>query len=75
MILGEVNVMDRTFTASVTPHTSYTFRVAGVNINGTGTFSDSIIILTDEEGIGLGLLDIYDSDESCNFPYSSWYCV
>ena len=39
MIPGEVNVMDRTFTASgLTPHTNYTFRVAAVNINGTGPF-------------------------------------
>ena len=56
VIPGEVNVMDRTFTASgLTPHTNYTFRVAGVNINGTctGPFSDSVIILTHEEGIVL----------------------
>ena len=52
MISGEVNVMDRTFTATgLTPHTNYTFQVAGVNINGTGPFCDSIIILTHEEGI------------------------
>ena len=51
MIPGEVNVVDRTFTASgLTPHTNYTFKVAGVNINGTGHFSDSINILTHEEG-------------------------
>ena len=51
VIPGEVNVMDRTFTASgLTPHTNYTFRVAGVNINGTGPFSDSITILTETEG-------------------------
>ena len=50
MIPGEVNVMDRTFAASgLTPHTNYTFRVAGVNINGAGPSSDSIII-THEEG-------------------------
>ena len=41
VIPGEVNVMDRTFTANgLTPHTNFTFRVAGVNINGTGAFSD-----------------------------------
>ena len=40
MIPGEVNVTNRTFTASgLTPHTTYTFSVAGVNINGTGPFS------------------------------------
>ena len=47
----EVNVMDRTFTASgLTPHTNYTFRVAGVNNNGTGPYSDDITVLTDEDG-------------------------
>ena len=51
MITGEVNVMDRTFTATgLTPHTNYIFRVAGVNINGTGLYSDDIIITTNEEG-------------------------
>ena len=34
VIPGEMNVMDRTFTASgLTPHTNYIFRVAGVNSN------------------------------------------
>ena len=47
----EVNVMDRTFTASgLTPHTNYTFRVAGVNSNGTGPYSNVTVILTDEDG-------------------------
>ena len=33
-------VVNRTFTASgLTPYTNYTFRVAGVNDNGTGPFS------------------------------------
>ena len=51
IIPGEVNEMDRTFTASgLTPHTNYTFRVAGVNINGTGPSSDSEVVLTHEEG-------------------------
>ena len=51
VIPGEVNVMDRTFTASgLTPHTTYTFRVAGVNSNGTGLYSMTIMILTDEDG-------------------------
>ena len=52
VIPGEVNVMDRTFTASgLTPHTNYTFRVAGINSNGTGPYMNTIVILTDEEGI------------------------
>ena len=51
---GEVNVMDRTFTASgLTPHTNYIFRVAGVNSNGTGPYSNDITVLTDEDGNGL----------------------
>ena len=51
MILDEVSVMNRTFnTDGLTPHTNYTFRVAGVNINGTGPFSNSSI-LTHEDGI------------------------
>ena len=50
---GEVNVMDRTFTASgLTPHTNYIFRVAGVNSNGTGPYnSNGITVTTDEDGI------------------------
>ena len=51
VIPGEVNVMDRTFTASgLTPHTNYIFRVAGVNSNGTGPYSNDITVLTDEDG-------------------------
>ena len=46
-IPGEVNVMDRTFTASgLTPHTNYTFRVAGVS---TGPFTSTITVKTDED--------------------------
>ena len=56
VIPGEVNVMDRTFTASgLTPHTNYTFRVAGVNSNGTGPYSDDITVFTDEDGKGYTL--------------------
>ena len=47
----EVNVIDRTFTASgLTPHTNYIFRVAGVNSNGTGPCSSDITFLTNEDG-------------------------
>ena len=50
MIPGEVNVMDRTFTSSgLTPHTNYIFGVAGVNSNGTGPYSNDIV-LTNEDG-------------------------
>ena len=45
-IPGEV--MGQSFTASgLTPNTSYTFRVAGVNANGTGPFTENITINTD----------------------------
>ena len=51
VIPGDVNVMDRTFTASgLTPHTNYVFSVAGVNSNGTGPYSNDTIVLTDEDG-------------------------
>ena len=51
MIPGEVNVMDRTFTASgLTPHTNYTFRVAGVNSIDTGPFTRLFTVRTDEDG-------------------------
>ena len=51
VIPGEVNVMDRTFTASrLAPHTNYIFRVAGVNSNGAGPYSNDITVLTDEYG-------------------------
>ena len=52
VIPGEVNVMDRTFTDSgLTPHKNYTFRVAGVNSNGAGPYTNVMLILTDEDGI------------------------
>ena len=48
-IPGEV--MDQSFTANdLTPGTSYTFQVAGVNDVGTGPFTE-ITITTDEEGL------------------------
>ena len=51
VIPGEVNVMDRTFTTSgITPHTNYIFRVAAVNSNGTGPYSNDLTVLTDEDG-------------------------
>ena len=51
VIPSEMDVMDRTFTASgLTPHTNYIFRVAGVNCNGTGPYSNDTTVLTDEDG-------------------------
>ena len=45
------NTVDRTFSAGgLTPGTVYTFQVAGVNDAGTGVFSTTTDITTDEEG-------------------------
>ena len=47
------NTVDRIFSAGgLTPGTSYTFQVAGVNDAGTGVFSTTIIS-TDEEGLNI----------------------
>ena len=52
---GSVNTVDRTFSAEgLTPGTSYTFQVAGVNDVGTGPFTE-ITITTDEEGLILAM--------------------
>ena len=51
VIPGDVNVMNRTFTASgLTPHTNYIFRVAGVNSNGTGPYSNNNTFITKQDG-------------------------
>ena len=51
VIPDEMNVMDRTFTASgLTPHTNYIFRVAGVNSNGTGPYTNDTMAMTEEDG-------------------------
>ena len=43
-------VVNETFTISgLTPHTNYIFRVAAVNNNGTGPFTNVTSILTEEE--------------------------
>ena len=43
-------VVNRIFTASgLTPYTNYTFRVAGVNDNGTGPFTNVTSILTEDD--------------------------
>ncbi len=48
-ITGEV--VNQTFTAmQLSPITNYLFRVAGVNSNGTGPFTDTITIITNEDG-------------------------
>ena len=46
------NIVDKTFYAGgLTPFTSYTFQVAGVNDVGTGPLIPIITITTDEEGL------------------------
>ena len=45
-------VVNQTFTASgLTPRTNYVFRVAGVNSNGTGPFTNAVVIFTNNEGM------------------------
>ena len=45
------NTVDRTFSATgLTPLTSYTFQVAGVNDVDTGLYTSIITITTNEEG-------------------------
>ena len=46
------NTVDMTFSAGgLTPGTSYTFQVAGINDAGTGLSTATITITTDEEGL------------------------
>ena len=53
-------VVNKTFTASgLTPYTNYTFRVAGVNDNGTGPFLNVTNILTEEESKYLRIIGQY----------------
>ena len=50
--LGEGTISGRSFTANrLMPFTNYTFRVRGVNSEGSGPYSDLIIITTSEEGM------------------------
>ena len=52
VIPGVLMVDERRFTASgLTPFTNYTFRVAGINSNGTGPFSDITMIETAEDSM------------------------
>ena len=76
VIHGEVNVMDRTFTASgLTPHTNYIFRVAGVNSNGTGPYSNDIIVLTNEDGTLYCTVIMTSVSHEFFLACSSWCCV
>ena len=48
--LNTSEVIGQDFTANgLTPYTNYTFRVAGVNSNGTGPYSDTLTITTNED--------------------------
>ena len=52
IILGVLMMNERRFiTSGLTPFTNYTFRVVGVNSNGTGPFSNVIIIETAEDSM------------------------
>ena len=67
-IPGEV--IGQRFTASsLTPNTSYTFRVAGVNANGTGPFTELIILNTHTGEISIPLMI-----RVCLFPYFFGNC-
>ena len=44
------NVFENFTVDGLTPSTSYTFQVAGVNINGTGPFTNMLVITTNEDG-------------------------
>ena len=72
LILGVV--VNRTFTASgLTPYTNYTFRVSGVNDNGTGPFTNVTCILTVEES---NHTKPFIANSVINyFMHSSWSCV
>ena len=69
-------VVNRTFTASgLTPYTNYTFRVAEVNDNGTGLFSNVTSILTEEDSNNLASYQFCDINSTIFFMCSSWSCV
>ena len=66
-------VVNRTFIASrLIPYTNYTFRVAGVNDAGTGSFINLISVQTEEESNSY-LIIIQQNFH--HFLYSSWSCV
>lgn len=45
-------VLSRNFTVNdLTPYTNYTFRVAGVNSAGIGLYTDTITLLTPQDGV------------------------
>ena len=53
-VISITEVVGETFTASsLQPISEYTFRVAGVNIAGSGPFTDAITISTLEDGMFL----------------------
>ena len=50
--VNQVGTVNRNFTANgLTPHTNYIFRVAGVNSNGTGPYSNETLVMTKEDGM------------------------
>ena len=72
VIPGEVNVMDRIFTAiGLTPHTNYIFRVAGVNSNGTGPYTNDTMVMTEEDG---NYMFRWSIENELLLTSSSWCC-
>ena len=72
-------VIEQSFTADgLRPFADYTFRVAGVNINGTGPFTNTITISTGEESMLIMIIKSTSciifythSSRSCVCPHSS----
>ena len=72
---GSVDTGERNFSATeLTPFSSYTFRVAGVNAVGTGPYSTILSITTDEEGLLNSRILVLPSLINLS-PHSSWSCV
>ena len=44
VITGDIETMGSTRIEGLTPNTEYAFQVAAVNINGTGPFSEPVIL-------------------------------
>ncbi len=68
------SVVNETFVITgLQPYTNYSFQVAGMNDNGTGPFSDIVIIMTNEGS----MCAVAKLTLPCHgfLLYSSWSCV